>query len=251
MILALLAALAIGVSLGLLGSGGSIFTIPALVFILQRPEKEAIAESLAIVGIIAFFGSIPYMLRQQVYWRSVLFFGVPGMIGASIGGFGSYFIKGELQLFLLGFVMLGVAAVMLIDKNRFERMVISARPPGFLVIVGFLIGFLTGGLGVGGGFILVPSLLLLCRLSMKRAVGTSLVIISLNAAIGFINQILIFKILDLSVDRRVIATLSIAGVIGSLLGGLIGEKIAQESLRRVFGVAVIVMGIYLLLRNLF
>lgn len=251
MILALLAALAIGVSLGLLGSGGSIFTIPSLVFILQRPEKEAIAESLAIVGIIAFFGSIPYMLREQVHWRSILFFGVPGMIGASIGGCGSYFIKGELQLFFLGFVMLGVAAVMLIDKSRFERMVISAKSPSPLVIGGFLIGSLTGVLGVGGGFILVPSLLLFCRLSMKRAVGTSLVIISLNAAIGFINQIFIFKILDLSVDWGVIATLSIAGVIGSLLGGLIGEKVSQEYLRRVFGVAVIVMGIYLLLRNLF
>lgn len=250
MILAFLAALAIGVTLGLLGSGGSIFTIPTLVFILHRPEKEAIADSLAIVGIIAFFGAIPFILRKQVHWQSVLFFGVPGMVGASIGGCGSYFMNGHLQLFFLGLVMLAVATVMLIDKKRFEKMVVSKQPPSLLALGGFIIGCLTGALGVGGGFILVPSLILLCRLSMKFAIGTGLVIISLNASIGFVNQFFILGMLDLSVDWHLITTLSIAGVMGTFLGGLIGEKIAQEHLRRVFGVAVVLMGFFLLSRNL-
>jgi uncharacterized membrane protein YfcA len=251
MILALLGALAIGVSLGLLGSGGSIITVPILVFILQRPEKIAICESLAIVGSVALVGAIPYMFRRQIEWKSVLFFGLPGMLGACLGGCGCYYVTGTLQLILFALVMLIVASIMLSNRSIFEKATFARQSIWVTVLEGFLVGCLTGLIGVGGGFLIVPSLVLLGNLSMTFAIGTSLVIIAMNALTGFIQQFFILKALHLSIDWKIIVIVTIVGILGSLTGGVVGNRIPQMYLRKAFGLSILAMGSYILIKHLF
>jgi len=249
MILALLGALVIGISLGLLGSGGSVITVPVLVFILQRPEKLAIAESLAIVGSVALIGSIPYMLRAQVKWKSILIFGLPGMFGACLGGYGTYYINGTIQLTLFGIMMLFIAGLMLSNQSFFNQASVIHQPVGLIILEGFLIGTLTGFIGIGGGFIIVPSLVLLCNLSIPFAIGTSLVIISMNAFSGFLDQFFFLKAMHLSVDWTVITMMSSFAIFGSLSGSWIGPKISQIYLRKAFGFSVLMMGSYIIFKN--
>lgn len=249
MTLALLGALLIGTCLGLLGSGGSIITVPILIFVMERPEKLAIAESLAIVGSVALVGAIPYMLRSQVDWKIVLYFGLPGMIGASLGGCCSYFISGAFQLTLFAFLMLVVSGIMLLDQSLFEKMIIPHQSVKLIILEGLLVGSVTGFIGVGGGFLLVPSLIILCSVSMPFAVGTSLVIIAMNAFTGFFNQLMILGVLHLSVDWTIIAIFSIVGMLGSLSGSWLTNRIPQLYLRKIFGLSVLGMGSYILLRN--
>lgn len=249
MIIALLGALAIGISLGLLGSGGSIITVPFLVFILKRPEKCAVAESLAIVGTVALIGVIPYLFRSQVMWKSVLFFGLPGMLGACLGGCGSYYISGTIQLMLFAFVMLAVASIMLSNQFLFDKMTFARQSVGFTVLEGFFVGCLTGLIGIGGGFLIVPSLVILCNLPMSVAIGTSLVIITMNAFTGFIQELFVLHALHLSVDWHTIVMISIAGIFGSLSGSLIGKQVPQMYLRKVFGLSVLIIGSYILIKE--
>ena len=255
MFLALLGALAIGITLGLIGSGGTVMTIPILVFLLQRPEKLAIAESLAIVGSIAGMGALPYLFRGEIDWKSVWLFGVPGMIGACIGGCGSYFLSGGVQLTVLGVIMLVIAWIMLFNQSLFKRSgsegEISQNQSSFVIMLkGFLVGCLTGLVGIGGGFIIVPSLMLLFHLSISVAIGTSLVIIAMNAGVGFFNQYFILKFLQLSVDWQTIMIISIIGMIGSLSAAMINRWISPIHLRKVFGLSLFIMGLYLLVFGL-
>lgn len=249
MLFALFAALLIGLCLGLLGSGGSIITVPILVFIMERPEKIAIAESLAIVGSVAIVGAIPYMLRSQVDWKSVLYFGLPGMVGASLGGCCSYFISGALQLTLFALLLLIVSGIMLLDQAIFEKFIIPHQSVKLIILEGLLVGSLTGFIGVGGGFLLVPSLIILCNVSVPFAVGTSLVIIAMNAFTGFFNQLLILQVLQLSVDWSIILIFSMIGMLGSLSGSWFTNHIPQMYLRKAFGLIVLGMGSYMILKN--
>lgn len=244
--LALFGALLIGMTLGLLGAGGSILTVPVLIFILQRPEKLAIAESLAIVGSIAMLGAIPYALRAQVHWRSVFFFGLPGMLGACIGGSCSYYISGPVQLMLFSVVMLVVACFMLFGPFPFERFISSQQAIWVTILEGFLLGCLTGLIGVGGGFLIVPALMILSKLPMSLAIGTSLGIITMNSLAGFIQQLFSLNALQMHVDWKVIVMISVAGILGSFVGILIGKKIPQIYLRKFFGVSILTISFYIL-----
>jgi uncharacterized protein len=243
---ALLGAIFVGLTLGLLGSGGSILTVPVLLYILQRPEKLAIAESLAIVGAIALLGAIPYMKRTQVHWTSVFFFGLPGMLGACIGGNCSYYCSGKVQLIFFSITMLIVAAVMLFGPSSFEKFTPSHQAIWKTLLEGFLIGLMTGLFGVGGGFLIVPALVMLCNLSMTLAVGTSLVIIAVNSITGFIQQLISLHALQMDVDWNIIFMISTAGILGSMIGGFMSHKISQFFLRKAFGVSVLLMGFYIL-----
>lgn len=246
MILALLSALIVGISLGLLGSGGSICTVPVLVFILQRPEKVAIAESLAIVGSIAVVAAIPYILRTQVHWRSVLLFGLPGVGGAYFGGYESYYISGFIQLTIFALIMIVVAGIMLFGSPPVNQPTPYQQPPLLTILEGFLLGCMTGCIGVGGGFLIVPALVILNHLSMSFAIGTSLIIITMNAFTGFFRQLVVLDALQLNVDWRVIVVISIVGILGSLAGSSIGKNISQIYLRKIFGLNALAMGMYIL-----
>lgn len=246
MFLALFGALLIGLSLGLLGSGGSILTVPVLVFILGRPEKVAVAESLAIVGSVAVVGAIQYAIRKEINWKYVVFFGVPGMLGACTGGCSTYFISGALQLTLFAITMLAASYAMLFGPSLYENLTPRRFSPLLTMIKGFSIGLLTGLIGVGGGFLIVPALIILCGLSMTTAVGTSLVIIAMNTWSGFLEQLVVFHYLDLQVNWSIIGMIATLAIIGCLAGAYLSKFLPQNILRKILGFSIFVMALLIL-----
>lgn len=244
-----LGALLVGLVLGLLGSGGSILTVPVLVYLVGEPSKLAIAESLGIVALISLMGSLPFAIRGQVSWRSVGWFGGPGIVGAYLGAYVSQFMPGALQLTIFAGVML-LAAVMMFRRGG---------PPGVegtsdrafwkVMLDGFGVGVLTGIVGVGGGFLIVPALVLLCGLSMHLAIGTSLLIIALKSISGFVKYIDVMSEAGLSIHWDLVLIFSAIGVVGSIIGGRVGAYVPQARLKRGFAVFLVIMGVVILGQN--
>ncbi len=248
-LLAWLGAMSIGVSLGLLGSGGSILTVPVLVYLIGQDEKLAIAGSLAIVGTIAAAGSLPYLRKKLIDWRTVLLFGVPGMAGTYLGAWLATWVSGLVQLALFAVVML-IASWQMLKPVILDDSPHEPREVWKIVLDGLLVGILTGLVGVGGGFLIVPALVLLGGLTMHRAVATSLVIIALKSFTGFWKYLDVLDQQGLSLDWNIIAIVTALGVVGSLIGSRIAGRVDQRKLRKVFGIFLIVMGIYILVRTL-
>lgn len=251
MILALLGALVVGLSLGLLGSGGSILTVPALIYLVGQEEKVAIAGSLAIVGLISLSGSIPYARRGEVAWPTVLAFGFPGMGGTYLGAYLSQFLSGTAQLVLFSIVMLLAAALMLRPSRLPADPAIHTPRAGWKVAVdGVLVGILTGLVGVGGGFLIVPALVLLGGLPMHRAVGTSLLIIALKSGSGFVKYLSVLEKQNLALDWQILGTFTVVGIVGTFGGSAIASRLPQNSLRKIFGSLLVVMAAYILWRSI-
>ena len=249
MIYAWIGAILIGLSLGLLGSGGSILTVPVLVYLAGVPSKVAIAESLAIVALIALVGAVPYAWQRLVDVRSVLFFGLPGIAGTYGGAFLSQFVSGGVQLVLFAGVML-VAAVLMF-RGREQTSEGQGRHPAWqIVLEGLAIGVLTGLVGVGGGFLIVPALVLLGGLPMRLAVGTSLVVIALKSAAGFAKYLDVLSADGLGVDWQLIGIFAVIGVAGSMAGSRLGGHVPQATLKKGFAVFLVVMGVFVLWREL-
>ena len=242
MTLALIGALLIGTSLGLLGSGGSILTVPVLVYLVGQDEKVAIAGSLAIVGLVAAMGSVPYARRSLVSWHSVALFAPPGMAGTWIGAWLSQFVSGGTQLLLFAGVMVLVAFMMLRGTEASSG---NSKPRAFwkIGLDGLGVGILTGLVGVGGGFLIIPALVLLGGLPMRQAVGTSLVIIALKSASGFWKYLAVLESLDLAVDWKVVGIFSAVGAVGTLLGTELSRRLPQLAVRRAFGVLLVFMSV--------
>jgi len=249
--MAWIGALAVGLSLGLLGSGGSILTVPVLIFLMGESEKVAIAESLAIVGAIALAGALPYARRRLVDWRSVALFGIPGMIGSYAGAAVSGYISGSTQLAIFGFIMLAAAFLMLRPPGRGDVGAFpEVRVAWKIAFDGLVVGTITGLVGVGGGFLIVPALVLLGGLEMHRAVGTSLMIIALKSTTGFAKYLEVLADIDASVDWQLIAIFAVVGTMGSLIGNQLASRIPQRRLRQVFAVFLVIMGGFVLYTNL-
>lgn len=250
-LLAWCGALAIGLVLGLLGSGGSILTVPVLVYLVHLPEKVAIASSLAVVGSIALVGGGLAALRRRVDGRSVLLFGGPGMLGTYGGAWLAGFVSGSTQLVVFAFVMWVAAWSMF---RRRADIAIADAPPRvpaiFVVLQGVTTGLLTGFVGVGGGFLIVPALVVLGHLPMRVAVGTSLVIIALTAFSGFATYLQVLARVGLSVDWHIIWTFSAVGAIGSVAGNAIGARVPQRQLQQGFAGLLVVMGALILWQRL-
>jgi uncharacterized protein len=252
MTLAILGALLIGITLGLLGSGGSILTVPVLVYLLGHTGKVAIAESLAIVAGIAFVAMLPYARARQVDWRSVIYFGIPGMAGSYVGAWLAMFVSGVAQLILFALIML-LAAWMMLRKKRAatgreleEGLELPPHPIWKIALEGMGVGVLTGLVGVGGGFLIVPALVLLGGLSMRIAVGTSLAIIFLKSLAGFWKYLGVLEGLDLSVDWLTIFLFCAVGIVGTFAGKLISDRINQQHLQRGFAVFLVIMSVAVL-----
>jgi len=243
LILALLGALAIGLSLGLLGSGGSILTVPVLHYLVGQPDKVAIGGSLLVVGLIAAAGSVPYALRRQVDWRNVAWFGLPGMAGAFGGATLARWVPGTVQLALFAGVML-LAAWRMLGGGAVSR---PGRDAHRLAVVGggVGVGLLSGLVGVGGGFLIVPALVLLAGVPMASAVGTSLAVITLNSFSGFARYVGVLTHEGMALDWQVLATVAAVGIVGSFAGQRIGQKLPQATLRRIFGAFLVVMGLFI------
>jgi uncharacterized membrane protein YfcA len=233
------------------------------VYVLGHNGKVAIAESLAIVGGIALAGMLPYARARQVDWRSVVFFGLPGMAGTYGGAWLAKFISGPAQLVIFGGVMLAAAGMMFRKRPAVVgRTSKSARleetgqrsgglgsPPYAAALEGFVVGVMTGVVGVGGGFLIVPALVILGRLPMRLAVGTSLAVISLNSGIGFLKYLGALRDLHLAVDWHTIAVFLAVGVAGSLAGNALGARMNQQVLRKVFAMFLVAMGLFVVARE--
>jgi len=233
----LLGAVLVGASLGLLGSGGSILTVPILVFLIGHPEKSAIAESLAIVAVIAAVGAASSTVLKQVHWRSVTWFGLPSMAGAFVGAWASQWLSGSVQMLIFAALLLPAAYRMLSPKEVQPRLC----RPFCLSGAGLVVGILSGLVGVGGGFLSVPSLMLLGGLSLRLATGTSLVVIALSSAIGFAKHLHLLDLAGQAVDWRTIGLFIAIGVLASAGGQWLATRVPATSLRRGVGIFLLCM----------
>ncbi|MEQ8770460.1 MAG: sulfite exporter TauE/SafE family protein [Phycisphaerales bacterium] len=251
MIYAILGALVVGLSLGIFGSGGSILTVPVLVYLLHHEDKVAIAESLAIVGSIALLGALPYAKAKLVDWRTAVLFGVPGMAGTYLGAWLAALVAGYVQLLVFAGVMLIAAAQMWRRSKPKDAETARApkRPTLKIGIEGLAVGVLTGFVGVGGGFLIVPALVLLGGLAMRQAVATSLVIIALKSAAGFWKYLDVLQQADQTVHWPTIAIFVAFGTIGAFAGKAVNTKFDQRALQMGFAVFLVVMAGFILVRE--
>jgi uncharacterized membrane protein YfcA/rhodanese-related sulfurtransferase len=245
-ILVWLGAVIIGLSLGLLGSGGSILTVPVLVYLVREPQKLAIAESLAIVGGISFVGAFPYIFKKHIHWKSVLWFGIPGIAGTYMGAYVSQWLSGGAQLLLFALIMLVAAYTMWRAKDpKAEH---KHQAYWQIVLEGLAVGMVTGLVGVGGGFLIIPALVLLGGLPMRLAVGTSLLIIALKSFVGFYKYMHVLS--EYQVNWSLIGLFVVLGIVGSFTGSFLSQKLPQGVLRKLFASVLIVLGIFILYQNL-
>ncbi len=246
--LAIPGAIAIGISLGLLGSGGSILTVPVLVYLIGQDEKVAIAGSLFVVGSIALAGSLQFLRGGLIQWRSVVVFGVPGMAGTWFGALLAGWVPGVTQLALFAIVML-VASWLMLRPPDLENANPTPRTAWKIAADGLVVGIITGLVGVGGGFLIVPALVLLGGLTMRKAVATSLVIIALKSFSGFYKYIDVLEQQGLELDWQTLILVTGLGIVGSFAGGHYAKRVRQDKLKTGFGVFLIVMGTYILIRS--
>jgi uncharacterized protein len=265
LIYAIIGALLIGACLGIFGSGGSILTVPVLVYLLKHDPKIAIAESLAIVGVIALVSALQYAKSRAISWRTAMLFGLPGMVGTLGGAWIAGFVSGSVQLVTFGAIML-LAAVMMWQRasaTKLEAKIsttseatesspkVKPLPLSASLIgaQGVGVGLVTGFVGVGGGFLIVPALVLLCRHSMRTAIGTSLVIIVLNCVVGFGKHAYLLNSLGQQVNWRTIGLFILLGAAGSIAGRQLNARFNQTSLQRGFAIFLLLMGLFILLRE--
>lgn len=252
MTLVLLLAAVIGLILGLLGGGGSVLAVPMLVYLYGMDAKVAIATALVMVAMTSLTAMAGHARAGRVCWKTGLVFGGAGMMGAYGGGRLAAHVPGSLLLLLFAGVMLATSLAMLrrrSDSAHPEEGAVSPCPAHLpiaaILLDGLLVGGVTGLVGAGGGFLIVPALNLLGRLPMHAAVGTSLMVLVLNstaALAGYVHHV--------QIDWPLTAAITAAAIAGSLLGGLLSRRLSAARLRRVFGLFVLAVGIYVLSREL-
>jgi len=234
---------AIGLSLGFFGGGGSILTVPLLVYVFALDPKTAIASSLLIVSVASLSGAVQHARVGNVRLKTAAVFGGAGMAGAYLGGRARAWVDGELLLLLFATVMIGTALAMWRGRREVAQAAASFAP-GKLMLQGVVVGSFTGLVGAGGGFLIVPALALWAGLPMPAAVGTSLVIIVANSLAGFSGYAA-----HVAVDWKLVAAVSAAAVAGSFAGSKLAQRIDPASLRRAFSGFVLVMGVAILVRE--
>lgn len=240
--------LVVGVSMGLLGGGGSILTVPILVYAFGLDAKAAIATSLLVVGVSSAFALVPYLHRELVDARIALIFGPVSMAGAFIGGALARELSDALLLGLFAGMMLATALAMLLRGAELPALKLptSAGMRAFvLALEGAAVGVLTGLVGAGGGFLVVPALVLLAGLDMRRAVGTSLAIISVKSFAGLLGHVS-----HVPIDWSLGLALAAAAAVGAVAGGMLSRRISGPRLRRGFAALVAAAGVFVLASQL-
>ena len=257
-------AILMGLSLGLIGGGGSILTVPILVYLFGVDTVLATAYSLFIVGLTSLIGSFSHMKLGNIHWRTAIAFGIPSIISIFLTRaylvpilpstwitIGSFTLNKPTGLLLLFAIIMLLASYSMIRKTKqsiddpgnYEN---SAFNYPLILIEGLLVGALTGLVGAGGGFLIIPALVVMAKLPMKQAVGTSLVIIAAKSLIGFIGDLKGDEIINWSF----LGIFSVIAIIGILTGSLLSKKISGEKLKPAFGWFVLVMGAYIILNEL-
>ena len=232
----------IGLALGLLGGGGSILTVPVFVYVLGFGPKESIAMSLAVVGLTSLAGAAGHWRQGHVKIRVALIFGLVAMAGSYLGTRLARFLTGAEQLTIFGTVMLVAAAFMFRGRSD-EAPRRSPLPVAVTAAEGFVVGILTGLVGVGGGFVIVPSLVW-AGLQMVDAIGTSLLVIAMNSAVGFYGYLGQVQIAWMPMALVMAGTLP-----GIATGAYATRFVPPRILRRIFAVLILCVAIYILIRR--
>ena len=245
-------ALLVGLVLGLLGGGGSVLTVPILIYVLHVPVKAAIAMSLGVVGLVALIGFLSHLRQRTVATKVALIFGPFAVIAAFAGARIAKHVPSGVQLVL--FAIVGLAGSVLMLRGGFRRSAESenttyefkpdARTIVLLALQGLGVGLLTGIIGVGGGFLIVPALVLVAKLPMRLAIGTSLLVIMMNALSGFAGYVG-----HITIDRNLVAWFTSIAAVGSVIGTLASKRVPQQRLRQVFGYLLIAVSFYVLYRR--
>ncbi len=256
-------AIIIGISLGLIGGGGSILTLPVLSYLFVLDSVSATAYSLFIVGTASLVGSISYMRKKLVSYKTAVIFGLPAIVGV-------YFTRkvvvpnipeiiwqtGNFQLtrdmFIMGFfalIMLAASYSMLRPKAPIHDLE-TLRPQKFnyplILMEGLLVGGITGLVGAGGGFLIIPALVVLSKLPMKMAVGTSLIIIAVKSLIGFTGDV---SNAAYNINWNFLLIFTAITIAGIFVGSKLSERVSGEKLKPAFGYFIIVMGVYILAKE--
>jgi uncharacterized protein len=234
----------VGISLGLLGGGGSILTVPLLAYVGGLEAKHAITMSLLVVGVTSAVGAITHARGGRVRWRVAAVFGLAAMTGAYAGGRLAHFFSGT--ALLIGFATIMIAAGVAMLRGRKDTSVDgNVRAPLVkLALLGIGVGTMSGLVGAGGGFLLVPALALVAGLPMPVAVGTSLVVISMQSFAGLAGQLA-----SEQVDWRLAAMVTAAAVVGAIVGGRLVPLVDPKALRKAFGWMVLAMASVMLYRE--
>ncbi|HEY5946754.1 MAG TPA: sulfite exporter TauE/SafE family protein [Kofleriaceae bacterium] len=238
-------AVLIGISLGMLGGGGSILSVPILTYVADMAPNAAIASSLFIVGVTSAAGAISHARAGRVRWRTGILFGTAGMVGAFVGGRLSAYIPGRALMIAFGIMMAATAVAMLRKRRTLQPPRVGDLPIRKVLIQGLAVGIVTGTIGAGGGFVVVPALVLLGGLGMEIAVGTSLIVIAMNSFAGLAGHLG-----NVDLDWPVTLAVTGAAVLGSLLGGRLVGRIPPAALRRGFAIFVIAMATLVLFKEL-
>lgn len=255
-LLAIATALAIfiGIAVGLLGGGGSILTTPLLVYVLDFDTKQAIAASLLVVAVTSVFGLIGHARAGRVFWRTGLVFGGAGMVGAFIGGQIGSHLPGAILLTAFSVMMAVTAIAMVRGRQTVKTEAHKGLPLLRIISDGLVVGFVTGLVGAGGGFLVVPALALLGGLPMPNAVATSLLVVAMKSFAGFGGYALQFgvdgSLVSLNPTTQIPWTETIAvmgaAIIGALIGSRVVGRVHPDKLRRAFGWFVLAMAVFVL-----
>ncbi|MCE2788596.1 MAG: sulfite exporter TauE/SafE family protein [Saprospiraceae bacterium] len=256
-----LASVLIGVSLGLIGSGGSILTVPVLVYLFGVDVVPATAYSLFIVGFSALIGSLAYFRKGLIHMNTAVLFGIPSIAGVfltrkwilpaipntfEIAGF---VVEKDWMLLVLFAILMVLSSLGMIRKSSSQvpvQALTGAKRYAFIFLEGMVVGVITGMVGAGGGFLIIPALVFLSGLPMKQAVGTSLIIIAAKSLIGFLGESE-----STVIDWTFMLTISAFAVSGIFMGMYISKKMEGERLKPVFGWFVLLMGVYIVTKEVF
>ena len=260
-ILGFIGALLIGIVLGLIGGGGSILTVPVLVYLLSINPVTATAYSLFVVGVSALVGAVRNMQKGLVDFKTAIVFAIPAFIAVystrkfivpaipdELFQVGDFMVTKNIGIMVFFAIIMVVAAISMMKSKRGdvpEDSEVSYNYP-LIIIEGVVVGLLTGIVGAGGGFLIIPALVLLAKLPMKKAVATSLLIIAIKSLIGFIGDVE-----NLEIDWNFLLSFTAVSVVGIFLGIFLNKFIDGKKLKKGFGWFVLLMGIYIIGKELF
>ncbi|WP_151674484.1 sulfite exporter TauE/SafE family protein [Patiriisocius marinus] len=260
-ILGFIGALFIGLVLGLIGGGGSILTVPILVYALALNPVIATAYSLFVVGTTSLVGAIKNMKKGMVDFKTAIIFAIPAFIAVyltrafliptipnELFQVGNFMVTKNLAIMLFFAIIMLLASISMIRNNRKEtdeNTVINYNYP-LIIIEGFVVGTITGIVGAGGGFLIIPALVLLAKLPMKKAVATSLFIIAIKSLIGFLGDVQ-----NLEIDWHFLLIFTAISIVGIFIGIWLNKFIDGKKLKKGFGWFVLIMGMYIIYKELF
>ncbi len=245
MLIVMLLALMIGLSLGLLGGGGSILAVPILTYAAGLPPKEAIATSLLVVGATSAFSLLQHARRGNVAWRTGFLFAITSMVGAYAGGRAAYWFSGRTLLFMFAGMMAVTAIGMFRGRKETAPKERSQNIQMLVILEGFVVGLITGLVGAGGGFLVVPALVLFANMPMRQAIGTSLLVIALNSSAAFAGHIT-----HVHVNYWLATQVTGAAMLGSLVGARASQHVPAQILRKYFAIFVLIMAVYVTWRSI-